>query len=198
MDVWGKVLGLLNKPLNCTSLSLYLFPRELGYATYCRKKLSSRDSNSIWQRNTPPTFTCQCGKVFKSQRGLKSDEMLHTGGIKCGLCPFEGTHGEQTRAHRRSQHGADRLQCSQCFLQPSTSSWSQTILGNVVVLSLVLMRQPSSNIVWGDFSEQQFDCKFNLYWSIICKQMIGLVDPGCKTAQLNTTTLLCRWHRLYV
>ena len=33
MDVWGKVLGLLNKPLNCTSLSLYLFPRELGYAT---------------------------------------------------------------------------------------------------------------------------------------------------------------------
>ena len=34
MDVWGKVLGLLNKPLNCTSLSLYLFPRELGYATY--------------------------------------------------------------------------------------------------------------------------------------------------------------------
>ena len=55
--------------------------------------------------DNPPTFTCQCGKVFKSQRGLKSHEMLHTGGIKCGLCPFEGTHGEQMRAHCRSQHG---------------------------------------------------------------------------------------------
>ena len=34
MDVWGEVLGLLNKPLNCTSLNLYLFPHELGYATH--------------------------------------------------------------------------------------------------------------------------------------------------------------------
>ena len=31
--MWDKVLGLLNKPLNCTSLSLHLFPCELGYAT---------------------------------------------------------------------------------------------------------------------------------------------------------------------
>ena len=84
----------------------------------CGKKLSSRDRlkqhMETQHSDNPPTFTCQCGKVFKSQRGLKSHEMLHTGGIKCGLCPFEGTHGEQMRAHRRSQHGADRLQCSQC------------------------------------------------------------------------------------
>ena len=33
VDVWGEVLGLLNKPLNCTSLSLCLFLWELGYAT---------------------------------------------------------------------------------------------------------------------------------------------------------------------
>ena len=49
---------------------------------------------------------------YKAQ--YKSHEMLHTGGIKCWLCPFEGTHGEQMRAHRRSQHGTDRLQCTQC------------------------------------------------------------------------------------
>ena len=40
VDVWGKVLGLLNKPLNCTSLSLYLFPRELGYATIVQRYIS--------------------------------------------------------------------------------------------------------------------------------------------------------------
>ena len=78
----------------------------------CGKKLSSRDRLkqhiATQHSDNPPTFTCQCGRVFKSQIGLNSHEMLHTGGIKCGMCPFEGTHGEQIRAHRRSQHGADR------------------------------------------------------------------------------------------
>ena len=100
------------------SFSTFRMDRKQVQCLDCGKKLSSRDRlkqhMATQHSDNPPTFTCQCGKVFKSQRGLTSHEMLHTGGIKCGLCPFEGTHGEQMRAHRRSQHGADRLQCTQC------------------------------------------------------------------------------------
>ena len=120
------------------SFSTFRMDRKQVQCLDCGKKLSSRDRlkqhMATQHSDNPPTFTCQCGKVFKSQRGLKSHEMLHTGVIKCGLCPFEGTHGEQMRAHLRSQHGADRLQCTQC---DTTFTHRSSLTQHIVWHSLV-------------------------------------------------------------
>ena len=84
-------------PVKCT-----LYPQV--QCLDCGNNLSSRDRlkehMATQHSDNAPTFRCQCGKVFRSQRVPKSHEMLHTGGrINCELYPFEGTHGEQMRAH---------------------------------------------------------------------------------------------------
>ena len=55
---------MLNKPLSCTSLSLYLFPRELGYATHILYILSPNSHKS--PQNSSNTFTTCIYVQFKS------------------------------------------------------------------------------------------------------------------------------------
>ena len=63
------------------SFSTFRMDRKQVQCLDCGKKLSSRDrlkqhmATQHW--DNPPTFTCQCGKVFKSQRGLKSPCLLN-------------------------------------------------------------------------------------------------------------------------
>ena len=105
------------------SFSTFRMDRKQVQCLDCGKKLSSRDRlkqhMATQHSDNPPTFTCQCGKVFKSQIGLKSHEMLHTGGIKCGLCPFEGTERADEGALNMvligssALNGCIRLACSE-------------------------------------------------------------------------------------
>ena len=57
------------------SFSTFRMDRKQVQCLDCGKKLSSRDRlkqhMATQHSDNPPTFTCQCGKVFKSQIGLK-------------------------------------------------------------------------------------------------------------------------------
>ena len=166
-------------------------------------KLTWRLSFSTFRMDRKQVQCLDCGKKLSSRDRLRSMfELRSQKSWDASYCPFEGTHGEQMRAHRRSQHGADRLQCTQwdttfthssSLTQHMASVHSNTHIACMQCGQLCASAKALAEHQRGMHGGETYDCKFNCTEvSFANKWLASLILDARQHNFFNTTTLLCK------